>query len=465
MAEQYDVIIIGGGPGGYTAAIRARQLGLRCALVERAQLGGICLNWGCIPTKALLHAAEVKHLAESMNALGLTSGPIEIDLAKIVKRSRSVAQRLVKGVAFLMKKNGVDVSNGEARIVRPGLVRVATTGGEEDLAADHIVIATGAHARTLPGLEPNGASIVTYKEAMVPTELPRKFMVVGAGAIGIEFASFYADLGSEVTVVEMADRILPQEDAEISDLAQQQLEKRGLRIHTGAKVSSAVPSGDGLTAVVDLGDGQESPVSIDQLLMAIGIAGNTDHLGLEETAVRVERSHIVVGDHQETDQPGIYAIGDVAGPPWLAHKASHEGVHCVEHIAGVPGVHRIDVTTIPACTYSRPQVASVGFTEAAARAAGHSIRIGRYPFQGNGKALAIDEGTGLIKTIVDDASGELLGAHMIGSGVTELIHGFAVARTLEARDVDLMAAVFPHPTLSEMMHESILDAADRALNI
>jgi dihydrolipoamide dehydrogenase len=463
--ERYDVVVIGGGPGGYTAAIRARQLGLTCALVERDQLGGICLNWGCIPTKTLLHAAEVKHMAETATAFGLTIGEVSVDLPRLVKRSRQIAQRLVKGVAFLMKKNGVDVVAGEAMLTGPGAIRVATTNGDVPLSATNVILATGARPRTLAGLEPDGERIVTYREAMVPKVLPDRLLVVGAGAIGIEFASLYADLGTQVTVVEVADRILPQEDEEISQLALTAFERRGIRFHTGAKVSATASDGGGLAAVVALGEGRESPLSVDQILVAAGITGNVENIGLEDTRVVVERGHVVVDERGRTAEPGVFAIGDLTGPPWLAHKASHEGVACVEFITGARSSGGLDATRIPACTYSRPQIASVGLTEAAALAAGREVRVGRFPFQANAMALANEDKGGLVKTVVDSTTGELLGAHMIGGGVAELIHGFAIALTLEARDVDLMDAVFPHPTLSEMMHESILDAADRALNI
>ncbi len=465
MADSYDLIVIGGGPGGYTAAIRASQLGLRSAVVERDRLGGVCLNWGCIPTKALLHAAEVKHQVENLAVFGLSAGGVEVDLAKLVKRSRQIAERLSKGVAYLMKKNEVDVISGTARLTGPRAVRVAAQDGDIELSAANIIVATGARARALPGIEPDGERIVTYREAMVPKTLPASLLVIGAGAIGVEFASFYADLGCAVTIVEMAERILPQEDEEISDLARKALEKRGIDIHTSAAIGSVKPDGnDGLVAVIDLGKGQESPVSVERILVAVGIAGNVENLGLETTRVAVERGHIVVGDFSATAEPGIYAIGDVAGPPWLAHKASHEGVVCVEHIAGLEHVRPLDVSRVPACTFSRPPVASVGMTEAAARAAGLDVRIGRFPFQANGMALAIDDKAGMVKTVVNAATGELLGAHMIGTGVTELIHGFSIARTLEARDIDLIEAIFPHPTLSEMSHESVLAAANRPLN-
>ena len=465
LSQEYDLVVIGGGPGGYTAAIRARQLGLRCALIEKEELGGVCLNWGCIPTKALLHAAEAKHLVESLASLGLVAGEVTVDIAKLVKRSRQVAGRLVKGVGSLMRKHGVDVIRGTARLGGGGSVVVASDGDTVTLKAANIILASGARARQLPGLAPDGHSILTYREAMMPDTLPASLLVVGAGAIGIEFASFYADLGTEVTVVEMADRILPQEDAEISQLAREAFEKRGIRIHTAAKVGQVGLDGATRTAVIDLGDGQESPISVERILVAVGITGNVEDLGLEKTAVAVERGHVIVDELLATAEPGIYAIGDLVGPPWLAHKASHEAVICVEHIAGGEAPRPLDVTKVPACTYSRPQVASVGLTEDAARNSGLTIRVGRFPFQANGKALAIDERRGLVKTVIDDATGEILGAHMLGAGVTELIHGVAVARSLEAIDLDWIETVFPHPTLSEMMHESVLDAAGRALNI
>ncbi len=465
MAESYDLIVIGGGPGGYTAAIRARQLGARCALVEREHLGGICLNWGCIPTKALLHAANAVHEAESFGELGVKVGPIEIDLEKVVQRSRQVARRLEKGVGSLMKKNSVDVFAGEARLTSPGEVQVRSADGESRLSAPHVILATGARARSLPGLEPDGERILTYREAMLPSTLPKSLMVVGAGAIGMEFASFYRDLGTEVTVVELADRILPQEDQEISGLALESFTKRGIEIYTGSQVSSVRRDGEGLVAVVDLGDGQESPMTVDRLLVAVGITGNVENLGLENTAVVVDRGHVVTDPYGATGENGVYAIGDLCGPPWLAHKASHEAVVCVEHLFGEGPVRPLDSSHIPACTYSRPQVASIGFTEQAARDAGYEVRVGRFPFRANGMALAIDQKDGLVKTVVDAATGEILGAHLIGNGVTELIQGFAIARSLEARDVDLMETIFPHPTLSEMMHEAILDSAGRAINI
>ncbi len=465
MPDSYDLIVVGGGPGGYTAAIRARQLGLRCALVERAELGGTCLNWGCIPTKALLHAAEAKHVAESLKGLGLTTGKVEVDIKAVVRRSRQIAKRLAKGVGFLMKKNGVEVVEGTARLVAAGEVRVATADGDVTLSSRNVILATGARARELPGLEADGTGIITFREAMLPEEVPGSLLVVGAGAIGMEFASFYNDLGTAVTVVEVADRILPQEDAEISQLAQDGFAKRGIQIYTGSRVLSAAPDHNGMTAIVDIGEGRELPTTVDKILVAVGIVGNVEGLGLEEIGVTVDRGHVVTDGFGQTACESVYAIGDLAGPPWLAHKASHEAVVCVEHMAGREDVRPLDPLLVPACTYSRPQVASVGLTEEKARAAGHEVRVGRFPYRANGMALAIDDKAGLVKTIVDAKTGELLGAHLVGTGVTELIHGFAIARTLEARDVDLMETIFPHPTLSEMIHESLLDSAGRALNL
>ncbi len=465
MSESYDLIVVGGGPGGYTAAIRARQLGLRCAMVERAHLGGTCLNWGCIPTKALLHAAEAKHVAESLTGLGLAAGKVEVDIKAVVRRSRQIATRLAKGVGFLMKKNGVEVVEGTARLISAGEVLVTTADGEVTLSAPKVILATGARSRELPGLEVDGNGIITFREAMLPEEVPASLLVVGAGAIGMEFASFYTDLGTAVTVVEVADRILPQEDAEISTLAHEGFAKRGIQIHTGSRVVSAASDRDGMTAIVDLGHGQELPTTVDKILVAVGITGNVEDLGLEEVGVAVDRGHIVTNGCGETSCGSVYAIGDVAGPPWLAHKASHEAVGCVERIAGRDDVRPLDPLLVPACTYSRPQVASVGWTEEKARAAGYEVRVGRFPYRANGMALAIDDKAGLVKTVVDAKTGELLGAHLIGTGVTELIQGFAIARTLEARDVDVIEAIFPHPTLSEMIHESLLDSAGRALNL
>ena len=464
-AESYDCVILGGGPGGYPAAIRAAQLGLRTALVEAEHLGGICANWGCIPTKALLRASELHHLIGRAAEFGIEVGEVRIDLEKLVERSRRVADRMAGGVRHLLKKNGVVLVEGRARLAGAGRVEVEGSEGRSQLAADHVVLATGARARSLPGLEPDGETIWTYREAMVPAALPESLLVVGSGAIGIEFASFYRDLGVEVTVVELLPRILPAEDEEISAFARKALERQGMAIHTEAALSSLVRRGSGVEAAGKLADGQPLALEAERAILAVGITGNVEELGLESTAVRVEAGHIETDAWCRTAEPGIYAIGDVAGPPYLAHKASHEGVLCVESIAGQTGLHPLDRTKIPGCTYSRPQVASVGLSERAARDAGHSVRVGRFPLRGNGKAVAIGDTEGLAKTVFDARTGELLGAHLVGPEVTEMIQGFVVARGLETTEAELMEAVYPHPTLSESMHESVLDAFERAIHI
>jgi len=459
--KQFDLVVVGGGPGGYVAAIRAAQLGMKTALVEREHLGGICLNWGCIPTKALLRSAEINHLLHNLDGFGFSAGEVAFDLGRIVKRSRKVAGRLSRGVAHLLRKNKVTVIDGAGRLAGKGRVAVEKDGRETAmLAAPHIVLAAGARARSLPDLEPDGKTIWSYKEAMVPGTLPESLLVVGSGAIGIEFASFYCDLGVPVTVVELVDRILPAEDPEISDFALKAFRKQGMTVMTGARVTG-VSQGK---ASVLAADGKTVTVDADRTILAVGITGNVEGLGLEGTGVRVERGHAVVDEWLRTGEPGVYAIGDLVGPPWLAHKASHEGVLCVEKIAGIEGLHPLDPGAIPGCTYCRPQVASIGYTEPAAREAGYELRIGRFPYAGNGKAIALGEPEGLIKTVFDKATGELLGAHMIGAEVTELIQGYAVARTLEATEAELMHTVFPHPTLSEAMHESVLDAYGRAVH-
>jgi dihydrolipoamide dehydrogenase len=467
MSEnRFDCIIVGGGPGGYVAAIRARQLGLSTALVEREHLGGICLNWGCIPTKALLRASELRHLIAEAGSFGLEVGEVRIDIDKVVKRSRKVANQLSKGVSHLMKKNGVEVFDGHARLAGGGLLRVtAADGGSIELQSPHIILATGARARTLPGLEPDGERIWTYREAMVPPSLPGSLLVVGSGAIGIEFASFYRDMGVDVTVVELLPQILPAEDAEIAKFARRQFERQGMQIHTEAQVTQVSRQGEGLVAEVLLADGTTKTLTPDRMILAVGITGNVEDIGLEHTAVKVERGAIQADAWGATDEPGVYAVGDVAGPPQLAHKANHEGICCVERIAGYEGAHPIDKSTIPGCTYSRPQIASVGLTERAALDAGHEVRVGSFPFQGNGKALAIGESQGFAKTIFDARTGELLGAHLIGAEVTEMIQGFVIARTLETTEAELMRAIFPHPTISESMHEAVLAAYDRAIHV
>jgi dihydrolipoamide dehydrogenase len=468
MAEKiFDLVILGGGPGGYVAAIRAAQLGLKTALVEREHLGGICLNWGCIPTKALLRVSELRHTLERLDEFGLSCGKVTFDIAKIVKRSRQVAGQLSKGVEFLLKKNKVTVISGEGRIAGQGKLAVIKDGKEiATLDAKHIIIATGARARTLPGLEPDGELIWTYKEAMVPKAMPKSLLVVGSGAIGIEFASFYSDLGAAVTVVEVLPRVLPVEDEEISDLAEKQFKRQGMTIFTNATVAALKKKNKNtVRATIKTADGKSAGHEFERAILAIGITGNVENIGLEESAVRIDRGHIATDPWMRTDEPGVYAIGDVTGPPWLAHKASHEGVLCVEKIAGVEGLHPLDASNIPGCTYCRPQVASVGLSEAAAKEKGHTVRVGRFPFMANGKAIALGEVEGLVKTVFDAESGELLGAHMIGAEVTELIQGYTIAKTMECTEADLIHTIFPHPTLSEMMHESVLDAYDRVIHI
>jgi dihydrolipoamide dehydrogenase len=465
MTTETDLIIIGGGPGGYVAAIRAAQLGLKVTLVEREHLGGICLNWGCIPTKALLRSAEIATLLNHAGDFGFTIKEFSFDLKKIIDRSRKVANQLSTGVKFLMKKNKVDVIDGNGRLLGQGKVEVIKDNKTiTTLTAKSIILATGARARSLPGLEPDGKLIWTYKEAMIPDTMPKSLLVIGSGAIGIEFASFYRALGAEVTVVEVMDRILPVEDEEISAFARKAFEKQGMTILTGATVKKLDKSSATVTATIERA-GQLSTVTADRVILAIGITGNTENLGLEKTKAKTDKGHITTNQWGETSEPGLYAIGDVAGAPWLAHKASHEGVVCVEKIAGVKGVHPLNVANIPGCTYCAPQVASVGMTEARARAAGHEIKVGHFPFIGNGKAIAMGEPEGLVKTVFDAKSGELLGAHMIGPEVTEMIQGYVVARTLETTEKELIETIFPHPTISETMHESVLEALGRAIHI
>ena len=464
MPQSFDLVVVGGGPGGYVTAIRAAQLGMRTGLVEREHLGGICLNWGCIPTKALLRTGEVMDLMRHAKDFGLAVDNPRFDAAAVVKRSRGIASQLSRGVAHLLKKNKVTVIDGEARLAGKGTLKVKLkAGGEDEVKAPHIVLATGARARQLPGLEADGKLVWTYKEAMVPDAMPKSLLVVGSGAIGIEFASFYRSMGAEVTVVEVLPRVLPVEDEEISAFAHKAFEKRGIKLRVDATVKALEKGRDNVTVTVEAG-GKVEKITVDRVIMAVGIVGNVENLGLEGTGVKVDRTHVVIDPWCRTGEAGVYAIGDLAGPPWLAHKASHEGVLCVEKIAGVEGVHPLDVTKIPGCTYCAPQVASVGLTEAAAKAEGHEVKVGKFPFIGNGKAIALGEPEGLVKTVFDAKTGELLGAHMIGAEVTELIQGYTIARTMEATEEDLMHTVFPHPTLSEMMHEAVLDAYKRAIH-
>ena len=464
-SNAFDVIVIGGGPGGYVAAIRASQLGFRTAVVERAHLGGICLNWGCIPTKALLRTSEVYHLMQHAKDFGLSAEKVGYDVKAIVKRSRDVAGRLSGGVGMLMKKHKIQVIEGEAKLAKGGEAPKVIVG-QDTYTAKHVILATGARARTVPqaGLEPDGDKIWTYREAMVPESMPKSVLVIGSGAIGIEFASFYNTMGADVTVVEMMDRVLPVEDEEISAFAAKSFKKQGMTLMTGAQVEKLDTSGKTAKVSVKTSKGKTETIEVEKVILAIGIVGNVENLGLEELGVKVEKGHVVNDGFGRTNVKGLYAIGDVAGPPWLAHKASHEGVVCVEKIAG-KDVHAFETGNIPGCTYCHPQIASVGLTEAKAKEAGHEVKVGRFPFVGNGKAIALGDDQGLVKTVFDAKTGELLGAHMVGAEVTELIQGYAVARQLETTEAELMHTVFPHPTLSEMMHESVLDAYGRALHI
>ncbi|RVU17747.1 dihydrolipoyl dehydrogenase [Methylobacterium oryzihabitans] len=478
MSDTYDVLIIGAGPGGYVTAIRAAQLGFRTAVVDREHLGGICLNWGCIPTKALLRSAEIFHYMEHAKDYGLSAEKIGFDVGAIVKRSRAVSGRLNGGVGMLLKKNKVDVIWGEAAIEAapkgdtPGAVAVRETTraeapkgakGAGTYRAKHVIVATGARPRVIPGIEPDRERIWTYYEAMVPKTMPRSLLVMGSGAIGIEFASFYRTMGAEVTVVELLPQILPVEDAEIAGLARKRFEKQGIQILTGAKVAKVEKTGQGVSAWVETGDGKSRTIEAEVLISAVGVVGNVENLGLEGLGVTIERGIVVTDGLGRTSVPGIYAIGDVAGPPMLAHKAEHEGVACIETIKGLH-THPMDKGKIPGCTYCQPQIASVGLTEAKAKEQGYDVRVGRFPFAGNGKAIALGEPDGLVKTIFDRKTGQLLGAHLVGAEVTELIQGFVVAMQLETTEEDLMHTVFPHPTLSEMMHESVLDAYGRVIH-
>ena len=461
---EFDLVVVGGGPGGYVAAIRAAQLGMHVALIEREHLGGVCLNWGCIPTKALLRTAEVKHLIENAEQFGLSVGKVGIDLKKIIERSRGIAKKLNQGIEFLLKKNKVEVFLGTGALLGNGRVSVNGLDGEViEISTFHVVLATGAKARALPHIKSDEKLIWTYKEAMVPEALPETLLVVGSGAIGIEFASFYSDLGSNVTVVEVLDKILPVEDEEISHAARKAFEEQGITIHTGATLESLDPGDNTVTARIKIGE-QTQELIFDRAILAVGITGNVEDIGLENTNVEVESGHVVTNEWMETGEAGVYAIGDLTGPPWLAHKASHEAIICVEKIAG-ESPNPLDTSRIPGCTYCRPQIASIGLTELAAKEAGYDVRVGRFPFSGNGKAIALGEANGLVKTIFDSVTGEILGAHMIGAEVTELIHAFGMAKTLETTELEMMQTIFPHPTLSEMLHESVLDAYDRVIHV
>ena len=480
MSETYDVLVIGAGPGGYIAAIRAAQLGLKTAVVEREHMAGICSNWGCIPTKALLRSAEVLDNTNHAKEYGLViEGQVKADLDAIVKRSRGIAERMNAGVIYLMKKNKVDIIWGEATLSKPGEVTVSEVKkkivepqaptpkgakGPGTYTAKHIIVATGARPRALPGIEPDGKLIWTYFDALKPAKLPKSLLVMGSGAIGIEFASFYRSLGVEVTVVEVMKQVMPVEDNEIAKFAQKRLEKRGIKIMLEAKVSKVEKGGDNITAHVETKNGKVEKITADRMISAVGVQGNIENIGLEKLGIKTDRGCIVIDDYCKTNVEGIYAIGDVAGPPMLAHKAEHEAVICVEKIAGEKNVHPLDKRKVPGCTYCNPQVASVGLTEAKAKEAGHEVRVGRFNFVANGKAVALGEDQGMVKTVFDKNTGELLGAHMVGAEVTELIEGFVVAMNLETTEEELMHTIFPHPTLSEMMKESVLDAYGRVLN-
>lgn len=462
MAEhEFDIIVIGGGPGGYVAAIRASQLGMKAAVVEANHLGGICLNWGCIPTKALLRSAEIYHHMKHADAFGLSCKDVSFDIEKVIARSRGVASQLSGGIGHLLKKNKVTVFNGFAKLLGDG--KVGVDGKKEILTAKHIIVATGARARQIPGMEADGNLIWTYREAMTPKSMPKSLIIVGSGAIGIEFASFYRTMGAEVTVIEMMDRILPVEDVDVSVEARKQFEKQGMKIITSAKMQKLEKGKDSVTAHVELKGGEVTEITAEKCIMAVGIVANTDGIGLENTKVKLDRGHIVTDGYMKTAEKGVYAIGDVTGAPWLAHKASHEAIICVEKIAGLD-VHPMVKENIPGCTYSMPQVASVGITEAKAKELGKSIKVGKFPFMGNGKAIALSEPEGFVKTIFDASTGELLGAHMIGAEVTEMIQGYVIGKTMEAVEADFMHTIFPHPTLSEMMHESVLDAYGKVIH-
>ncbi len=465
MSEAYDVIVVGGGPGGYVCAIRCAQLGLKTAVVERDRMGGICLNWGCIPTKALLRSSEIWHLMHRLGEFGFSADNFKFDIAKIVARSRAVSKQLSDGVSFLMKKHKITVISGEAKLAGKGKLSVTKDGKAADYTAKNIVLATGARARTLPGLEPDGKLVWTYREAMVPDSFPKSLLVVGSGAIGIEFASFYKTLGADVTVVEVLDRVLPVEDEEISAFAAKAFTKQGMKLKVGTQVTELKKGTDSVTCTLKDKAGKTETVTVDRVILAMGIVGNVENIGLEAAGIKVDRTHVVAGKYGETGVDGVWAIGDLVGAPWLAHKAMHEGVIVAEKIAGVKGVHPLNTSNVPGCTYCWPQVASVGLTETKAKETGRKIKVGKFPFIGNGKAIALGEADGLVKTVFDAETGELLGAHMIGAEVTELIQGYTIAKSGELTDQELSHTIFPHPTLSEMMHEAVLAADGAALHI
>ena len=461
--SNFDVVVIGAGPGGYVAAIRAAQLGLKTAVIEKQHLGGICLNWGCIPTKALLKCSEVNHLLHNLDQYGFSADNIKFDFAKIIQRSRDVAGKLSGGIAHLLKKNKVEVIMGEGKILGKGSIQITQDGKTSNILAKNIIIATGARARVIPGFEPDSEFVWTYKEAMTPKALPKSLIVVGSGAIGVEFASFYRNMGAEVTLVEMFERILPAEDQEIAEIAHKAFAKQGMQIHTSSQITKITKGKHELNATL-VCNGKEQIIKAEKILMAVGVVANTENLGLDKTKIKLEKGLIEVNQYCETGEPGVYAIGDVIHGPWLAHKASHEGIMVAEKIAGKK-VHSINRSNIPGCTYSMPQIASIGLTEKQAKDKGLKIKVGKFPFMANGKAIALGETDGLIKTIFDEKTGELLGAHMIGAEVTEMIQGFAIHKNMEGTEEDLMNTIFAHPTLSEMMHESVLSAYNRAIHI
>ncbi len=469
--QKFDMVVLGSGPGGYVAAIRAAQLGFKTAIIERAELGGICLNWGCIPTKALLRSAEVFHNMKHAADFGLVADQLGFDLDKVVARSRGVAAQLSAGIKHLMKKNKITVLEGNGKLVKPGQLSVEKNGKTTVVDATDIILATGARAKELPHLKADGELVWTYRHALVPNTMPKRLLVIGSGAIGIEFASFYNELGSEVTVVEMMDRVMPVEDEEISAFALKSFKSQGMTIKTEASVTKLDKKKSTVVCTVEGKGGKSEQIEVDRVIIAIGIDGNVENIGLEENKIKVDRGHVVTDEWGHTGVKGVHAIGDLTGPPWLAHKASHEGVILVEKIARDKGnkeikdLHPMDKGNIPGCTYCRPQVASVGMTEKAAVAAGHKVRVGRFPFIGNGKAIAMGEAEGMMKTVFDAKTGELLGAHMVGAEVTEMIQGYTVARTLETTETELMHTVFPHPTMSEMMHEAVLDAFGKTLHM